>query len=477
MLTRVEIDGFKTFGDFALDVGPFTVVLGANASGKSNLFDALRLLSNLASRDLRRAFRDLRGEAPELFRRQPEPAERMRFAVEVLLDPEGQDPWGRELELSHTRIRYELEIERQQDERGLERLVVAREEARPIFVKDDGWVAGREVSPKFRERYLQHSRRSPWLITDSSEPGEPRFEIRQDGRQGRPFPARAAEATVLSTVTTGEFPHLYALREEIRSWRFLQLDPAALRRPSPAVGVAEELEPDGSNLAYVLARIQAETAGEERPRGRLAEIAAELAGVIPGVVDVEVQGDRASAAGALSVREGGVDREYRIDIAMRDAVPFSSRVVSDGTLRVLALLTLLHDPLHRGLLLFEEPENGIHPARLKSLIERLRGLVTDPASPEVVETEPLSQVIMNSHSPVVLSALLEEMEGVRPDVVFADVVTRVDPDKGVSYPTTRMRSVAPRDQGKLFGKGEGGEGSLDRFEVNRYLATVDTSGV
>ena len=41
-------------------------------------------------------------------------------------------------------------------------------------------------------------------------------------------------------------------------------------------------------------------------------------------------------------------REYRIDFELRDA-PFSSRVVSDGTLRVLALLTMLFDPQHRGL--------------------------------------------------------------------------------------------------------------------------------
>lgn len=40
MLTRIEIDGFKTFQDFAIDLLPFTVVLGSNAAGKSNLFDA-----------------------------------------------------------------------------------------------------------------------------------------------------------------------------------------------------------------------------------------------------------------------------------------------------------------------------------------------------------------------------------------------------------------------------------------------------
>jgi AAA15 family ATPase/GTPase len=68
MLTRIEINGFKTFEQFSLDLEPMQVILGQNASGKSNLFDAIRLLSNLASSDVRSSVRDLRGEPIELFR-------------------------------------------------------------------------------------------------------------------------------------------------------------------------------------------------------------------------------------------------------------------------------------------------------------------------------------------------------------------------------------------------------------------------
>ena len=55
MLTRIEISGFKSYVDLALDLPPFMVVLGPNASGKSNLFDAIRLLSRVADLDLRSA--------------------------------------------------------------------------------------------------------------------------------------------------------------------------------------------------------------------------------------------------------------------------------------------------------------------------------------------------------------------------------------------------------------------------------------
>lgn len=68
MLTRIEIDGFKTFEEFGLDLGSLQVILGLNASGKSNLFDVIRLMANLAVHDLRSSVKDLRGEPVELFR-------------------------------------------------------------------------------------------------------------------------------------------------------------------------------------------------------------------------------------------------------------------------------------------------------------------------------------------------------------------------------------------------------------------------
>ncbi len=281
--------------------------------------------------------------------------------------------------------------------------------------------------------------------------GKASFNIQQDGHAGRTRSAEAAEATVLSSITSAEFPHLYALREEMRSWRFLQLEPSAMRRPSPTTA-PDLLEPSGVNLATVLARIQAESDTVERPKGVVADIAGDLAALIPGVVD-------------LNVVEDVPNREYRVDVQLRDGPPFSSRVVSDGTLRVLALLTLLHDPRRRGLVCFEEPENGVHPFRLKLMIERLRELLSDPSGAEVDQDEPLSQMLLNSHSPLVLSCLDAG------EMVFADIVTAIDPVTKGANPKTRVRLVRPQDQGEMF-TGNGRE-FVTTFEVNRYLSTVD----
>jgi predicted ATPase len=454
VLTRIEIDDFKTFSKFTVDVGPFLVILGANASGKSNLFDAIRLLSRLAATDLRTAVKGLRGEPHELFRRNArgEAATRMAFAVEVLLDPEVRDPWGSTVRINHSRVRYEVEIERRKDPRGIERLIVTREEAKPIFAREDAWPGPRSLSSEFRSAYMRYGRRSPWLVT-ATENGRRSFEIHQDGSAGRTRSAEAAEATVLSSITSAEFPHLYALREELRSWKFLQLDPVALRRPSLTTA-PDALEPDGSNLATVLARIQAETKSDTRPKGALADIAADLAALIPGIVDV-------------SVEEDLKNREYRIDLLMRDEPAFSSRVVSDGTLRVLGLLTLLHDPTYGGLVCFEEPENGVHPIRLKAMIERLRELVSDLNSKDLGDqnnSPRLTQMLLNSHSPVVLSALHEG------ESMFADIVTEIDPEARDVNRKTRIRPVRSRVQGEL--DPDRNAKAVTAVEVQQYLSSV-----
>lgn len=84
-------------------------------------------------------------------------------------------------------------------------------------------LAKAEPDQGLRSTYLS-TRLKPWLTTDETDEGLA-FSIHQDGKQGRNRPASAAEATVLYSVTNAEFPHLFALREEMRHWRLLQLDP------------------------------------------------------------------------------------------------------------------------------------------------------------------------------------------------------------------------------------------------------------
>src|SRR5437588_11658338 len=98
MITQIEIDGFKTFKDFKVELAPFQVIVGPNGSGKSNLFDALHLLSLLAVEDLRSAFQKVRGSADEVFTKLPngQNSDRIRIAVEMLVNRELPSSVGKE---------------------------------------------------------------------------------------------------------------------------------------------------------------------------------------------------------------------------------------------------------------------------------------------------------------------------------------------------------------------------------------------
>lgn len=89
VITRIEIDGYKSFDDFALDLPPFTVLVGANASGKSNLLEAVDLLGQLIREPTSQTLVDhaRRGGPKELFRRGPDgvPVGAMRIAAHVLV--------------------------------------------------------------------------------------------------------------------------------------------------------------------------------------------------------------------------------------------------------------------------------------------------------------------------------------------------------------------------------------------------------
>ena len=89
MITYLKINGFKSFHNFEMEFTPFTVIAGANASGKSNLFDALTLISRLAETDnLKKAFSEQRGEFIELFTQYGDEnfANQIDFEIEMLVN-------------------------------------------------------------------------------------------------------------------------------------------------------------------------------------------------------------------------------------------------------------------------------------------------------------------------------------------------------------------------------------------------------
>lgn len=440
MLTRIEIDGFKTFESFSLDLRPFTAIVGPNASGKSNLFDALRFLASLAKTDIRTAMQDLRGLPEELFRHTAAGnVDSMWFAVEVLLEREGTDSFGRRYEIVAQRLRYELKLKMMRDSDGFPRGVqVVHEQCAPLARIDDraDYLRGRKIK--------YNARVSPFIrLSDDGDA----ILVRQDGRQrhGRPVSLSLVEAsrTALSTITTSEFPHLYALRDALTAFRFLEINPTAARSSNDRFE-DRALKPDASNLAAVLAHLKDETATDTRPDGVLSDIAADLASLIPSVCKLQVTNDPQQ-------------RQFSFSLGFTDTLEFSSRVISDGTLRLLALLTVLNDPRRRGTLCFEEPENGVHEGRVDQLVRFLRQAAHIEPDGEV---RPF-QILINTHSPKLMRALHDD------EIVAADSVSLINPDTRTKANRTRMRSgVEPTPD--LFDP----EHYLTRAEVERLLQNV-----
>ncbi|GGK19375.1 hypothetical protein GCM10010124_09980 [Pilimelia terevasa] len=435
MLTRIEIDGFKTFRGFALDVPPLLTVVGRNAAGKSNLFDALQFLRLLATEPLLHAVQHTRGDLAELLHRYADGshADRMRFAVEVLLDGAAVDAFGDRAVVTHSRLRYEVEIEARRVDLSLRPFVVD-ERVQRIRKADDRWI--RQFPPQVAERLAVYSLNRKPLLDVDADPERPRFKIYQQGSQGQPrqLPAADATATALSSITTAnDFPLLFALQREIANWRLLHLDPTALRM-ADSYDDPDSLSGTGQHLPNTLRRVSRETGTGDRPEGVLNDISADLASVVAGIQGVRISDDPGR-------------RQRQVEVLTNGEAPFLARVSSDGTLRTVALLAALYEPRGAGLVCFEEPENGVFPQRLQVLMRHLRTQVERGLERRISgAAETPVQLVVSSHSPAILHTLSHDPGSlVQQNVIWLDAVTRTEGSGRVSR-VTRWRAVRDRVQ-------------------------------
>jgi predicted ATPase len=395
MITQIEIDGFKTFKDFKVELAPFQVIVGPNGSGKSNLFDALHLLSRLAEKDIYTAFQELRGDAGELFTKYPDgkTSERIKIAVEMLVDRKIQDDLGREFELKHRRLRYELEVAQGIDESGLDRLTIRRESLQLLSQQSDSWykkyypdLYGNQSSEVSNTNTVCYSltQRDKNLagLTIHHEPPAQLESGAEVLDEYQPIQLDVLNRTILSSSIVASSHAVIAVRAELGYIRFFHLNPEALRKPS-SINASRYLAPDGSNLPTILARMQSED------EFALTDVSRAVASMVQDISRIKVQKDE-------------MTNKYAIWAETVDHRTFSAEVLSDGTLRLLALAALSYDPHFRGTLCLEEPENGVQPLQLEKMALLLREMATDLNDPVQID-EPLRQVLITTHSSLFIS--------------------------------------------------------------------------
>ena len=407
MLTRLKVSGFKNLVDVDVRFGPFTCIAGANGVGKSNLFDAIRFLSALAEQTLMEAAKSVRGgrtaDVRGLFHRVGNRyADRMCFEAEMIVPKQGVDDLGQETEASTTFLHYSLELALRSDKSrsSLGELEIRKEELRHITQGNAYKHLSFPLTLEWRRSVVQGRQTTPFISTGQDGSGRTIIQLHQNqsggskGGSGKPAPrlAETLPRTVLSVTNAAEQRTAVLARREMQSWRLLQLEPSAMREPDE-FAAPPQLGVDGSHLAATLYRLAraGETLGNGEPDEQrvYAVIANRLAELIDDVRELEV--DQDEKRGLLTLLVKG-----------RDGTAHPARALSDGTLRFLALAAIDLDPAAQGLLCLEEPENGIHPARIPAMLRLLQDIATDTDQPAGLDN-PLRQVIVNTHSPAVVS--------------------------------------------------------------------------
>lgn len=369
----LRVQNYRALRDLELkDITPLTVFLGPNGSGKSTIFDVFAFLSECFQFGLRRAW-DKRGRFREL---------RTRGVDEPII-----------IELKYR--------ERPKSPIITYHLAIAENIKGPYITEE--WLQWRRGQTGQPFRFLNFKDGSGQVIT-----GEMPDE--QDER----ISEQLSSPEMLAVNTLGQFakhPRVSALRQFITGW-YLSYLTADTTRGTPEAGPQERLSATGDNLPNVIQYLK-----EQYPE-RLDQILQTLSSRIPRLerVDADMMPDG------------------RLLLQVKDAPfeqPVLAKFASDGTLKMLAYLTVLYDPDPPELIGIEEPENQLHPRLLPELAGECREATTN------------SQLMVTTHSPFFVDAL-------RPEEVW--VLYRDENGYTKAKRTADMRGIKEFiDQGALLG--------------------------
>ena len=335
-LESIHIKNYRALQDLELkQLTPLTALVGPNGSGKSTVMDVFAFLAECFSVGLRKAW-DKRGRFKELRSRGQEGPIQFEFKYRERKD---LPP-----------ITYHLSLEE-----GRSGPYVAEEWLQ--------WRRGRQYGQPYR--FLDfRSGKGRVISGEVPEDSDVRVEEALDAPD------------VLAVNALGQLarnPRVAALRRFITAW-YLSYLSADNTRGVPEAGPQERLSATGDNLPNVIQYLK-----EQHPQV-LDFILARLAERVPRLEKVEAE---FLADGRLLLR-------------LKDAPfaePILAKFASDGTLKMLAYLTVLYDPQPPLLVGIEEPENHLHPRLLPGLAEECR------------QASARSQMFVTTHSPFFVNGL------------------------------------------------------------------------
>jgi predicted ATPase len=349
MITTIAISGYRSLRDVRIALGPLNVVTGANGSGKSSLYRALKLLADVAQGRIVQSLATEGGLHSTLWAGPESFSRAMKRGEQPVQGTVRKAPISLKLGFAGTDYGYAIDL-------GLP--------SNSYFARDPEIKAESQWTGERLGRSNVFAARNGPFVRIRTESGE----WRQAFDRLAPFDSMMTHCS-----DPRDAPELLLLRERMRDWRFydqLRTDRDAPAR-KPQVGTyTPVLGNDGADLAAALQTI--------RVIGEADELANAIADAFPGAT-IEI-----------------VDTDGYFDVEMRQhglLRPLKTAELSDGTLRYLLLIAALLSPRPPALMVLNEPETSLHPDLLPALA-RL-----------IAKASERSQIIVVSHAAGFVSEL------------------------------------------------------------------------
>lgn len=376
-ITQVRARNFRSIANAKVELEGLTVLVGPNASGKSNILDVLRFIKDALRLNLESAISRRHGAAAiRHLGADSHPAE-----IELGLQARGrlQEPEGKQWDEYSLDYCFTLEIE------SNGHFQVKKEYARV-------WSASMSEAVEFKVERGRLTHPQELVASDGHRGASSGEETGDVDMSDLWLPKLAQSLWMWVRPGTEGMEHvlrqaswtLHLFHRDMKDTRFYHLFPNTVREPQK-YGNAYVLDEDAGNLAPVLQFMQL-SGSEWASRFRDS-----LQNLIPGVSDLSVTD--AGQYLLIRLKHSAIQEEAWIDLAQE----------SDGTIRLLCLLTALYQMSQLPLLGVEEPELTVHPGTLSVLADLLK------------EAARRSQVIVTTHSPDLIDCLTDsrEIDGLR----------------------------------------------------------------
>jgi predicted ATPase len=424
MFSRIQTRHFRSLKAVDQSLGPIQALVGPNASGKTTFLDVVGLLSDLVRRrgDVRETILSRSAHFDKLIWQGPghdEQRDRTAFqlAVEAPI-PEAVRTRMAEDKQRYTLVRYELEVgfDAETNELGLNHETLWLRTAMPdgVVSQKDGFPLAPEEAPLI---FVGKAPKGFKLAMKKTLGGNDNY-YPEGSKSYSPSFRLGRTKLALAHIPADEssFPVSSWFRDLLETGvQNVVLNSQVIRQPSPP-GLGLRFQTDGSNLPWVVAELR-------RDANRFAGWLDHVRTALEDIVDIDTV-------------EREDDRHRYLVIKYANGAVVPSWLASDGTLRLLALTIAAYLKGLNGVFLIEEPENGIHPRAIESVIQSLSSIYD-------------GQVLIATHSPVALNML----ESAQVLCFAKDKTGATDIVAGDRHPALQHWKQGQPDLGVLFAAG------------------------